>query len=90
MLDNVAYARAHNTEHQMELLKAAAGMMAESRFALLVVDSVTALFRCEYNGRGELSARQTQLGQFMRQLGRLASEFGVAVLITNQASSFYL
>ena len=45
VLDNVAYARAHNTEHQQSLLMAAAGMMAEARFALMIVDSATALFR---------------------------------------------
>ena len=45
VLDNVAYARAHNTEHQQQLLVAAAAMMSESRFALIVVDSATALFR---------------------------------------------
>ena len=33
VLDNVAYAKAHNTDHQLELLSAAAGMMAESRCA---------------------------------------------------------
>jgi DNA repair protein RAD51 len=45
VLDNVAYARAHNTEHQQQLLIQAAAMMAESRFAVLIVDSATALFR---------------------------------------------
>ena len=48
VLDNVAYARAHNTDHQGELLVAAASMMAESRFAIIVVDSVTALYRVEF------------------------------------------
>jgi len=46
VLDNVAYARAHNTEHQMKLIQEAAAMMAESRFGLVIVDSATALFRC--------------------------------------------
>ena len=45
VLDNVAYARAHNTEHQQQLLMQAAGMLAESRFAVIIVDSATALFR---------------------------------------------
>jgi DNA repair protein RAD51 len=45
VLDNVAYARAHNTDHQQNLLNSAAQMMAESRFALIVVDSATALYR---------------------------------------------
>jgi len=84
VLDNVAYAKAHNTEHQSELLVAAAGMMAESRFALIIVDSVTNLYRTEYEGRGELSARQMHLGKFLRQLAKLADEFGVAVIVTNQ------
>lgn len=33
------------------------------RYALLVVDSATALFRTDYCGRGELSERQMQLAQ---------------------------
>ncbi|KAK9834052.1 hypothetical protein WJX81_005963 [Elliptochloris bilobata] len=84
VLDNVAYARAHNTDHQGQLLIAAASMMADSRFALIVVDSVTALYRVEYVGRGELAARQNSLGRFLRALQRLADEFGCAVVVTNQ------
>ena len=83
-LENVAYARAHNSEHQMELLKVAAAILSTDRYALIVVDSATALFRTDYSGRGELSERQMQMAQFLRQLTRLAEEFGVAVLITNQ------
>lgn len=80
----MAYARAHNTDHQHQLLAAAAGMMADSRFALIVVDSATALHRTEYIGRGELAARQNALGKFLRGLQKLADEYGVAVVITNQ------
>eukprot|EP00803_Ostreobium_quekettii_P000361 evm.model.scf_2577.4 EVM.evm.TU.scf_2577.4 scf_2577:20684-21875(-) len=84
VLDNVAYARAHNTDHQSQLLMAAASMMADTRFALVVVDSATALYRTEFNGRGELSVRQIHLGRFLRSLQRMADEFGVAVVVTNQ------
>ncbi|KAB5511676.1 hypothetical protein PHYPO_G00250280 [Pangasianodon hypophthalmus] len=84
VLDNVAYARAFNTDHQTQLLYQASAMMAESRYALLIVDSATALYRTDYSGRGELSARQCHLGRFLRMLLRLADEFGVAVVITNQ------
>lgn len=83
-LENVAYARAHNSEHQSDLLKLAAAIMSQDRYALIVVDSATALYRTDYSGRGELSERQMQLAQFLRQLTRLAEEFGVAVFITNQ------
>lgn len=84
VLDNVAYARAYNTDHQMRLLVEAASMMAETRFALMVIDSATALYRSDFSGRGELAARQNHLGKFLRGLQKMADEFGVAVVITNQ------
>eukprot|EP01135_Chromosphaera_perkinsii_P010047 Nk52_evm82s1992 gene=Nk52_evmTU82s1992 len=84
VLDNVAYARAYNSDHQLALLTQASAMMAESRYALLIVDSATALYRTDYSGRGELSSRQMHMARFLRHLLRLADEFGVAVVITNQ------
>jgi DNA repair protein RAD51 len=84
VLDNIAYARAYNTDHQSALLVQAGAMMAESRYALLVVDSATGLYRTDYSGRGELSARQMHLARFLRSLLRLADEFGIAVVLTNQ------
>lgn len=45
-----------------------------SRYALLIVDSATALYRTDYSGRGELSARQMHLARFLRMLLRLADE----------------
>ncbi|KAL1951839.1 hypothetical protein VTO73DRAFT_988 [Trametes versicolor] len=87
VLDNVAYARAYNADHQNQLLTAASALMSESRFCLLIVDSATALYRTDFSGRGELSARQAHLGKFLRTLQRLADEFGIAVVITNQVMS---
>jgi DNA repair protein RAD51 len=84
VLDNVAYARAHNTDHQMRLLLEAASMMADTRFVLVVVDSATALYRSDYTGRAELAPQQMHLGRFLRGLQKIADEFGVAVVVTNQ------
>lgn len=84
VLANVACARAFNTDHQQQLLLQASAMMAENRFALIVVDSVTALYRTDYSGRNELAARQMHLGKFLRALVNLAEEYGVAVVVTNQ------
>ena len=47
---------------------------AMHRYALLIVDSATALYRTDYSGRGELSARQMHLARFLRTLLRLADE----------------
>jgi len=84
VLDNVAYARAYNSDHQLQLLLQATAMMTETRYALIIVDSATALYRTDYSGRGELSERQMHMAKFLRTLQRIADEFGVSVVITNQ------
>eukprot|EP00758_Cryptobia_borreli_P007703 Tbor_TRINITY_DN5324_c1_g2::TRINITY_DN5324_c1_g2_i1::g.3916::m.3916/K04482/RAD51; DNA repair protein RAD51 len=84
VLANIACARAFNSDHQKQLLVQASAMMAENRFALIVVDSATALYRTDYSGRNELAARQMHLGKFLRALTNIAEEFGVAVVVTNQ------
>lgn len=87
VLDNVAYARAFNSEHQMQLLSQASAMLADTHYALIVVDSATALFRTDYSGRGELAIRQQELAKFLRTLTKMADEFGVAVVISNQMTA---
>jgi len=84
VLDNVSVARAYNSDHQYQLVLSAGEMMSQAKYSVLIVDSATSLYRTDYNGRGELSLRQTHLGKFLRLLMRLADEFGVAVVITNQ------
>jgi DNA repair protein RAD51 len=84
VLDNIAFARAFNVDHQSQLLIQASAMMSESHFSLIIIDSVTALYRTDYSGRGELSARQMHLAKYLRALARLADEFNVAVVMTNQ------
>jgi len=65
VLDNVLYARAFTSEQQMELLDMVAGKFHEEPgvFKLLIVDSIMALFRVDYSGRGELADRQQHLAQ---------------------------
>ena len=41
----IAVARAYNSDHQCELLKQASHLMSESRYCLLIVDSIMALYR---------------------------------------------
>ncbi|CAD6195690.1 unnamed protein product [Caenorhabditis auriculariae] len=84
VLENVAVARAFNSEHMQALITRAGAMMSESRYAVLIVDCATSHFRTEYAGRGELAARQCALAKFLRTLAKLADEFGIAVVITNQ------
>lgn len=74
VLDNVAYARAYNSDHQTQLLLQASAMMTETRYALIIIDSSTALYRTDYSGRGELSERQMHMARFLRTLQRIADE----------------
>jgi DNA repair protein RAD51 len=84
VLSRIFYARAYNSDHQAQLLVQACSLMAEHPCSLIIVDSAMALYRTDYNGRSELSARQIHLGKFLRMLMRLADEYGLAVVITNQ------
>ena len=67
-LENVSFARAYNSDHQQQLLNQACALMAETRYALMVVDSATALYRTDFTGRGELAARQQHMGQFSKSV----------------------
>lgn len=87
-LENILYARAFNSEHQMELINECSQRFAEDKdFRLLIVDSIMALFRVDFSGRGELSERQQKLAQMLSKLSKISEEFNVAILITNQVQS---
>lgn len=46
-----------------------------------------ALYRVDYNGRGELSERQQKLNLYLRKLCQMAEEFNLVVFMTNQVQS---
>ena len=68
-------------------LIALAAKMAEEPFKLLIIDSIMAHFRVDFVGRGELSERQQKLGQLCSRLNKIADEFNVAVMYTNQVQA---
>jgi DNA repair protein RadA len=62
-------------------------MIKEKNIKLLIVDSVTSLFRSDYSGRGELAARQQKLNRHLHTLQRLSEVYNLAVYVTNQVMS---
>lgn len=84
VLKNIFVARAYNADHQMLLAEKAAEMIKEKNIKLVIVDSLTAQFRSEFIGRGQLADRQQRLNKHMRVLQRLAEMSNVCVLVTNQ------
>ncbi|EOB11895.1 DNA repair protein RAD51 A [Nosema bombycis CQ1] len=87
VLDNISYARAYNSDHQSQLLIQASSLMSQNKYAVLIIDSATALYRTDFSGRGELGARQISLARYLRDLVNIAETFHVAVIITNQVVS---
>jgi Rad51 len=79
--ENIAYARALNSEHQLELLNTLAKEFAGGAYKLLIIDSIMNCFRVDYCGRGELADRQQKLNQFLMKLAHMAEEFNICVLM---------
>ncbi|KAF6766623.1 Rad51-domain-containing protein, partial [Ephemerocybe angulata] len=85
-LENILYARAFNSEHQMELINECSARFAEDKdFRLLIIDSIMALFRVDYSGRGELSERQQKLAQMLSKLSKISEEYNVSLTDTHCA-----
>ncbi len=84
VLDNIHVARAYNSDHQMLLADEAQDICQKENIGLIIVDSLTAQFRADYVGRGELAPRQQKLNRHMNTLLRLANSHNAAVVVTNQ------
>lgn len=87
VLRNVHIARAFNSSHQILLAERAEEIFEKGDARLLVVDSLTAMFRAEYIGRGTLAERQQKLGMHLRQLHKIANVYDACVYVTNQVSA---
>ncbi|MCJ1362349.1 Meiotic recombination protein dmc1 [Acarospora aff. strigata] len=70
--ENILYARALNSEHQLELLNTLSRDFASNEFRLLIIDSIMNCFRVDFCGRGELADRQQKLNQFLSKLAHMA------------------
>jgi len=92
MLDNIHVAKAFNSNHQILLAEQAQELASETQdeefpIRLLCVDSLTAHFRAEYVGRGELADRQQKLNKHLHDLMRVGDLHNTAVVVTNQVAS---
>ncbi len=83
-LDNVIYVRAETTEKQILTLERADKLIQEKNIKLIIIDSLTALFRAEFIGRGALGERQQKLNMHIHRLQGLADKYNLAVYVTNQ------
>ncbi len=91
-LENIHVAKAFNSNHQILLAEKAKELTSQHEddewpIRLLCVDSLTAHFRAEYVGRGELAPRQQKLNKHLHDLMRIGDLYNTAIVVTNQVSS---
>ena len=91
-LDKIHVAKAFNSDHQILLAEKAQEIATEYEnddypVRLLCVDSLTAHFRAEYVGRGELANRQQKLNKHLHDIDRVGNLYNSAVIVTNQVQS---
>ncbi len=84
VLKNIIVYRVSSVAEQFEAAYSAGMRVPIDNVGLIVVDSLTALFRSEFSGREQLAARQQSLNKFVRILQRIAELYNVAVIVTNQ------
>jgi DNA repair protein RadA len=85
VLKNILVARAFNSDHQMLLLEKVGELIKSGEpIKLVIIDSLTAHFRAEFAGRGQLADRQQKLNRYMHDLMKLSETHNLAVFVTNQ------
>ncbi|WP_254864317.1 DNA repair and recombination protein RadA [Halovivax gelatinilyticus] len=92
ILEKIHVAKAFNSNHQMLLAEKAKELASdledtEYPIRLLCVDSLTAHFRAEYVGRGELAPRQQKLNKHLHDIDKVGNLYNAAVIVTNQVAS---
>ncbi len=92
VLDKIHVAKAFNSNHQILLAEKAQEIASNSQddefpVRLLCVDSLTAHFRAEYVGRGQLAERQQKLNKHLHDLMRVGDLNNTAVIVTNQVAA---
>jgi len=85
VLKNILVARAFNSDHQILLIDKISEMIKNGEpIKLVVIDSLTAHFRAEFSGRGQLADRQQKLNKYLHNLMKMAEQHNLAVFVTNQ------
>lgn len=88
VLKNILVARAFNSDHQILLIDKVGELIKNGEpIKLVVIDSLTAHFRAEFSGRGQLADRQQKLNKYLHNLMKMAEQFNLAVYVTNQVMS---
>ena len=85
VLKNILVARAFNSDHQILLIDKVSELIKNGEpIRIVIVDSLTAHFRAEFSGRGQLADRQQKLNKYLHNLMKMAEQHNLAIYVTNQ------
>lgn len=84
VLPNFWVGRPTTSHHQEKIIKNLVKVIREYNVKIITVDSITKLPRADFEGRGELYDRQRLILRMVENLRRLAENYNLAVLVTNQ------
>lgn len=86
ILKNIRVGRAYSSDHQLLLVEKIPEIIEKENLnvKLIIIDSLTGLFRSDYIGRGTLAERQQKLNVLMHTLQRLSDRYNAAIYVTNQ------
>jgi DNA repair protein RadA len=87
ILRKIFVCKIYNTSHLEIIIQNLGKSIEEYKAKLVMVDSIIALHRAEFTGRGTLAERQQRLNIMLHKLNRLAEVHNIAVVVTNQVQS---
>ena len=88
ILENIIVVKIGTTREQEQCIESLQNKInSESGVKLLIVDSMTHLYRAEFTERSQLVRRQSKMSKYLQLLLRVAQTNSVAVVITNEVHS---
>jgi DNA repair protein RadA len=87
ILRKIYVCKIYNTSHLEVIIQELGKSIEEYKAKLVIVDSIIALHRAEFTGRGTLAERQQRLNIMLHKLSRLAEVHNIAIVVTNQVQS---
>jgi DNA repair protein RadA len=87
ILKSIYVAKVYNSSHLELVIKELGKYIEQFKVKLVIIDSIVALHRAEFAGRGTLAERQQRLNSLMHRLVRIGEIYNVAIIITNQVQS---
>lgn len=87
ILDKITVCKAYSSAHLEVMIKNISKYINEFKAKLVIVDSIIALHRADFTGRGTLSDRQQRLNTMISKIKRVTDVYNIAFVFTNQVQS---